>query len=98
VLSIVPSNHVCSRRHARLPTKDNGVVIVTVGRRALSAAYAPAVMHQRTKRNDFRISSEKKYVNTDILHDMLSRSYWAKGRSRADVEKSVEKIHYASVS
>ncbi len=31
----------------------------------------------------------KKQVDIDTLHDMLSRSYWAKDRSREDVEKSV---------
>ena len=40
-------------------------------------------------KNNFKISSEKKHVNIDILHDMLSRSHWAKDRSRKDVEKSV---------
>jgi len=42
------------------------------------------------KKDNFKISSEKKTVSIDILHDMLSRSYWAKNRSREDVEKSVE--------
>ena len=37
----------------------------------------------------FTISLEKKHVNIDTLHDMLSHSYWAKDRSREDVEKSV---------
>ncbi len=37
----------------------------------------------------FTISSEKKHVDIDSLHDMLSRSYWARDRSREDVEKSV---------
>jgi len=41
------------------------------------------------EKDKFKISSEKKQVNIDILHDMLSRSYWAKDRSREDVEKSV---------
>jgi len=30
------------------------------------------------------------HVDIVTLHDMLSRSYWAKDRSRKDVEKSVE--------
>ncbi len=42
------------------------------------------------KKNNFKISSEKKSVNIDILHDMLSSSHWAKNRSREAVEKSVE--------
>ncbi len=41
------------------------------------------------KKDNFTISSEKKHVDIDILHDMLSRSYWARGRSQEDVEKSV---------
>jgi N-acetylglutamate synthase-like GNAT family acetyltransferase len=40
-------------------------------------------------KGNFKISSEKKQVDIDILHDMLRRSYWAKTRSREDVEKSV---------
>ncbi len=42
------------------------------------------------EKDKFKISSEKKHVDIDTLHDMLSRSYWAKDRSREDVEKSVE--------
>lgn len=41
------------------------------------------------EKDNFEISSAKKQVNIDILHDMLSRSYWAKDRSWEDVEKSV---------
>ena len=41
------------------------------------------------KKDNFTISSEKRHANIDTLHAMLSRSYWAKDRSREDVEKSV---------
>jgi GNAT superfamily N-acetyltransferase len=41
------------------------------------------------EKGDFKISTEKKHVDIDILHDMLSHSYWAKDRSREDVKKSV---------
>jgi len=41
------------------------------------------------EKNSYTICSEKKHVDIDTLHDMLSRSYWAKDRSREDVEKSV---------
>jgi hypothetical protein len=41
------------------------------------------------EKDGFTISSEKQYVNIDILHDMLSRSYWAKDRTRDEVEKSI---------
>ena len=42
------------------------------------------------EKDNFKISSDKKLVNIDILHDMLSRSHWARELSREDVEKSVE--------
>jgi N-acetylglutamate synthase-like GNAT family acetyltransferase len=42
------------------------------------------------EKNDFKITSEKRHVNIDFVHHMLSRSYWAKDRSREDVETSVE--------
>jgi len=42
------------------------------------------------EKDNFKISSDKKQVNIDTLQDMLSRSYWAKDRSRENVEKSVE--------
>jgi len=41
-------------------------------------------------KGDFTISSEKRHVDIDNLHDMLSLSYWAKDRSREDVEKSID--------
>lgn len=41
------------------------------------------------ERGDFTISSERKKVNIDVLHDMLSGSYWAKDRTREAVEKSI---------
>lgn len=42
------------------------------------------------KKDNFRISSEKKHVDVGTLHEMLSRSHWAKGRGRDDIEKSIE--------
>ena len=41
------------------------------------------------KNAGFAISSEKDRVDIDALHAMLSRSYWAKGRSREAIEKTV---------
>ena len=41
------------------------------------------------RKDNFIISTEKKHVDIDTIHDMLGRSYWAKGRSRAEVERSV---------
>lgn len=43
-----------------------------------------------TETDGFKISSDKKDVDVDTLHDMLSRSYWAKDRTRREVEQSVE--------
>jgi predicted N-acetyltransferase YhbS len=42
------------------------------------------------EKDDYTISSERRSVDIDALHDMLKRSYWAKDRSREAVEKSVE--------
>jgi N-acetylglutamate synthase-like GNAT family acetyltransferase len=42
------------------------------------------------EKGDFTISSERIHVDIDNLHDMLSLSYWAKDRSREDVEKSID--------
>ncbi|UCD31306.1 MAG: GNAT family N-acetyltransferase [Desulfobacterales bacterium] len=41
------------------------------------------------KKADFVISSEKEQVDIDALHSMLSRSHWAKGRSREAIEKTI---------
>ena len=41
------------------------------------------------KKADFLISSEKSRVDIDTLHAMLSRSHWARGRSREAVEKTI---------
>ena len=52
-------------------------------------------MHQKGldnmiwEKDNFTISSERSRVDIDTLHDMLSRSYWAKDRPREDIEKSV---------
>ncbi len=42
------------------------------------------------EKNNFIVSSEKKHVDIDVLHNMLRSSYWAKDRSREAVQKSVE--------
>jgi len=42
------------------------------------------------EKDKYSISSEKKHVNVDTLHDMLKSSYWAKDRSREAVEKSID--------
>lgn len=39
----------------------------------------------------FRITTDKSCLNIDIIHEYLSnRSYWAKGRSRDIVKRSIE--------
>ena len=43
-----------------------------------------------TEKDEFRISSDKKDVDIDTLHEMLSCSYWAKDRTREEVMASVE--------
>ena len=42
------------------------------------------------EKEGFRISSDKKDLDIDTLHEMLSRSYWAKDRTREEVIASVE--------
>ncbi|MGN6800916.1 MAG: GNAT family N-acetyltransferase [Ginsengibacter sp.] len=38
----------------------------------------------------FYVSTDKSLLETEMIHDFLSnRSYWAKGRSRETVEKSI---------
>ena len=39
---------------------------------------------------DFRVSAEKGNVDLDLLHQWLKESHWAKGRSRKQIERSVE--------
>ncbi len=41
------------------------------------------------QKQNFNISSEKQRVDVDALHGMLRQSYWAKDRSREDVEKTI---------
>ena len=41
------------------------------------------------QKENFTISSEHERVDIDALHDMLRRSYWAKDRTREEVEKTI---------
>jgi GNAT superfamily N-acetyltransferase len=41
------------------------------------------------RKNNFTISSEKERVDIDALYGMLSQSYWAKGRTREQIEQTV---------
>lgn len=40
--------------------------------------------------NNILISTDKKKLNIELIYDFLSNSYWAKGRTKAQVEKSIE--------
>ena len=48
-------------------------------------------MEQTWRRGEFEISTERARLDFAALHEFLSgRSYWAQGRSRALVERSIE--------
>ncbi len=36
------------------------------------------------------ISTKKEKLNIDFIHEFLTNSYWAKGRTKEDVSKSIE--------
>lgn len=42
------------------------------------------------KRNEFVISDDKSLINIDSIHGLLSKSYWAKDRTKDTIKKSVE--------
>jgi GNAT superfamily N-acetyltransferase len=39
---------------------------------------------------DYEISDDKKRLNLDEIHGLLQRSYWANGRSRETIVRSIE--------
>jgi len=39
--------------------------------------------------NNYSISADKSMLNIDMIHEFLTNSYWAKGRSRQAVEKAI---------
>ena len=39
---------------------------------------------------DIEITTDRTRINVDLVHSFLSSSYWAQGRSRAVVERSLE--------
>jgi N-acetylglutamate synthase-like GNAT family acetyltransferase len=48
-------------------------------------------MEQTWRRDEFEISTERARLDFAALHDFLSRhSYWAQGRSRELIERSIE--------
>lgn len=38
---------------------------------------------------DFEISTERARLDLDLVHDVLTKSYWAEGRRRSVVERSI---------
>ncbi len=42
------------------------------------------------RRDEYTISTDRKLLDLDAIHAYLECSYWAKGRSRARVEQSIE--------
>ncbi len=40
--------------------------------------------------NDYLISNNKKLLSLDKIYDFLSKSYWAKDRSKDKIKKSIE--------
>ena len=48
-------------------------------------------MTQAWQRGDYAISTERLRLNLEFIHDFLANhSYWATGRSRAEVQRSIE--------
>ena len=47
-------------------------------------------MEYETRRENFLISTDKKKLDIDCIYDFLSESYWAKGRPREVVTRSLE--------
>lgn len=42
------------------------------------------------RRGEYWISDDPDRVNVDVIHEFLTRSYWARGVTRALVEKSID--------
>lgn len=41
-------------------------------------------------RGEYTISTDRRRLDIDVIHDFLSQSYWAKGRSRERVMQTIE--------
>jgi hypothetical protein len=39
--------------------------------------------------NNFSVSADKSILNIDMIHEFLTNTYWAEGRSRHAVEKAI---------
>jgi hypothetical protein len=48
-------------------------------------------MNETWQRDDYSISTDRSRLNLDLIHDFLSnQTYWATGRSREIVERSID--------
>ena len=51
----------------------------------------PTDMTNTWQRGDYTISTDRSRLNIDLIHDYLSnQTYWATGRAREVVERSIE--------
>ena len=48
------------------------------------------LMAQEWHRGEFTISTDRQCLNLELIHDFLTRSYWASGRELAIVKKSID--------
>jgi GNAT superfamily N-acetyltransferase len=47
-------------------------------------------MDREWSRGDFLISTDRSRLDMDVIHGFLDRSYWAAGRSRETIARSIE--------
>ena len=47
-------------------------------------------MNQEWRRGDYSISTEKARLDLKVIHEYLSASYWATGRSLETIRRSIE--------
>jgi GNAT superfamily N-acetyltransferase len=53
--------------------------------------FVPTVMRESWKRDEYTISTDRSRLDIDLIHNFLSsNSYWASGRAREVVERSIE--------
>jgi N-acetylglutamate synthase-like GNAT family acetyltransferase len=49
-----------------------------------------AISHHEQKRGEFTISTDKRRLDLDVIHEFLTHSYWAAGISREVVALSID--------
>ena len=47
-------------------------------------------MNREWSRDDFLISTDRSRLDMDVIHGFLDRSYWAAGRTRETIRRSIE--------